>query len=222
GISVAGGQTVEASLKALVRASDSLANTDNSATLKIEFYDHFGAKFGSPAMLGVEEVPIADAATVTDIWNPHSISATVPNNAVEARIAVVFTQPGVDGGAIHIDSLDFRIPTTADTGDFNGDGFVDAADFAKWRDTLGQTGPGLAADGDGDGIIGMGDLAVWQAKFGQTPPSELLAAVASVPEPTSAAMLMPTLAAAWFTFHSGGLSTVIRDVRSVASRSVGL
>ena len=33
-------------------------------------------------------------------------------------------------------------------GDYNGDGVVDAADYTVWRDTFGQTGADLAADGD--------------------------------------------------------------------------
>ena len=33
-------------------------------------------------------------------------------------------------------------------GDYNANGVVDAADYTVWRDSLGQTGMGLAADGD--------------------------------------------------------------------------
>lgn len=38
-------------------------------------------------------------------------------------------------------------------GDFNRDGFVDAADFPVWRDTLGRAGSGLAADANGDAKV---------------------------------------------------------------------
>jgi hypothetical protein len=34
-------------------------------------------------------------------------------------------------------------------GDYNGNGVVDAADYTIWRETLEQTGAGLAADGNG-------------------------------------------------------------------------
>ena len=36
-------------------------------------------------------------------------------------------------------------------GDYNQNGFVDAADYVVWRDTLGQMGAGLAADGNNNG-----------------------------------------------------------------------
>lgn len=53
------------------------------------------------------------------------------------------------------------------SGDYNGDGGVDAADYNLWRDSFGQVGVGLAADGDGDGVIGPGDYAVWKLFFGE-------------------------------------------------------
>lgn len=64
-------------------------------------------------------------------------------------------------------------------GDYNFDWVVDAGDFTIWRDSLGQVGPGLAADGDGDHQITMADYDFWVARFGTGFP-------ATVPEPTSA------------------------------------
>jgi hypothetical protein len=37
-----------------------------------------------------------------------------------------------------------------------------------WRDTLGEIGNNLAADGNGSGQIDPGDYDVWRAHFGQT------------------------------------------------------
>ena len=55
------------------------------------------------------------------------------------------------------------------TGDFNGDGVVDAADYTVWRDNVGAEG--LAAfssgDGNGDGVVDEADYAVWVSHFGQ-------------------------------------------------------
>jgi len=51
-------------------------------------------------------------------------------------------------------------------GDYNGDFQVDAADYVIYRDTFGQTGPGLAADGSGNEIIDQADYDVWRAHFG--------------------------------------------------------
>lgn len=67
-------------------------------------------------------------------------------------------------------------------GDYNDDGSVDAADYGVWRDSLGQTGVGLAADGDGDGVVGDGDYAVWRLFFGE---SVAGLGGTSVPEPAS-------------------------------------
>jgi hypothetical protein len=58
-------------------------------------------------------------------------------------------------------------------GDFNGDAVVDAADYIVWREDLGRTGPGLAADGGGarglpDGIVDDWDYLCWRANFGRS------------------------------------------------------
>ena len=53
--------------------------------MKIEFYDRFGAKFGSPAMLGAKDDVIADSSSPKDSWQEHELVADVPADAVEAR-----------------------------------------------------------------------------------------------------------------------------------------
>ncbi|HEX3598708.1 MAG TPA: dockerin type I domain-containing protein, partial [Lacipirellulaceae bacterium] len=76
-------------------------------------------------------------------------------------------------------------------GDYNHNGIVDAADYIVWRNTLGQSGTGLAADGNNNGIIDAGDFDVWRAHFGQTAGSGAGAiANGSIPEPTALALLM--------------------------------
>ena len=55
-------------------------------------------------------------------------------------------------------------------GDYNHNNVVDAADYVLWRNTLGQTGSGLAADGNGNGAIDSADFDVWRAHFGKTFP----------------------------------------------------
>jgi len=39
---------------------------------------------------------------------------------------------------------------------------VDAADYSVWRDSLGRTGTGLAADGNGDHAINHVDYDLWK------------------------------------------------------------
>lgn len=81
--------------------------------------------------------------------------------------------------------------STLPLADFNHNGVVDAADYTIWRDTLGQTGPGLAADVDGNNVVDQADYNVWKAQFGFTTGSGSgasagrLSAGGAVPEPSS-------------------------------------
>ena len=78
-------------------------------------------------------------------------------------------------------------PPTSVPGDYNGDQVVDAADYTAWRDSLGQSGIGLAADGSGNGTIGQSDFEVWQANFGAAGGgSSAPFAAATAPEPSIA------------------------------------
>ena len=123
GITVEAGAKVTASLVSLVRSQDSIARTDNSALLKIEFYSEFGAKHGSPKMLGEEQITIAAADTPEDIWRRHELSAVTPQGAVEARVALVFCQPRVAPGAVHIDNVNFTVNDQGNAKvNFNSDG----------------------------------------------------------------------------------------------------
>ena len=70
-------------------------------------------------------------------------------------------------------------------GDYTGDGVVDAADYTLWRDTLGQMGEDLPADGDGDLEIGQGDYDLWAANYGDALPQAV-----SVPEPAALGLLL--------------------------------
>jgi hypothetical protein len=68
------------------------------------------------------------------------------------------------------------------TGDFNGNGEVDAADYVVWRNNFGQPAypAGSGADGNQSGHIDAGDLDFWRARFGNVVGSPGFAA--SVPE----------------------------------------
>lgn len=59
-------------------------------------------------------------------------------------------------------------PTLTSQGDFNNDGIVDGRDYVAWRNSIGQTGSGLAADGNGNNQIDNGDYNVWRRHFGQS------------------------------------------------------
>jgi hypothetical protein len=53
-------------------------------------------------------------------------------------------------------------------GDYNFNGIVDAADYTVWRNSLGQTGTGLVADGNRDDLVDEADYGIWKSHFGFT------------------------------------------------------
>lgn len=65
-------------------------------------------------------------------------------------------------------------------GDYNGNGFVDAADYTVWQDNFNST-TNLAADGNGDGVINAADYTVWQDNFGESLDS--VGTLTTIPEP---------------------------------------
>ncbi|WP_145281758.1 hypothetical protein [Pirellulimonas nuda] len=71
--------------------------------------------------------------------------------------------------------------STTQPGDFNLDGFVDAADYTTWRDGLGDT-------------FTAGDYDVWRANFGM--PASAAIAGSSVPEPSAWLILSLAIAPA--------------------------
>lgn len=78
------------------------------------------------------------------------------------------------------------------TGDYNGDGRVDAGDFTIWRDTLGSTDQ-LAADGNDDGIVNAADYDVWKQNFGAAQLGAGQAVPNAVPEPAAIALLAASI-----------------------------
>ena len=54
------------------------------------------------------------------------------------------------------------------SGDYNGDQRVDAADYVVWRESAGQSGIGLAADGSGNGTVDETDLTFGKATLGRS------------------------------------------------------
>jgi hypothetical protein len=90
-----------------------------------------------------------------------------------------------------------EVIATSLSGDYNGNGTVDAADYTVWRNTFGDVGSGLAADGNGNGQIDDGDYNVWKSHFGETAGSGAGGA-SHVPEPSASAIACLALLAAFF------------------------
>jgi hypothetical protein len=133
---------------------------------------------------------IANASTANDIWINHVLSDQVPAGAVEARLAFVFRQPAYDGGAIHIDEVNFTNLDLEFSADADSDEDVDGADFLSWQRGFGQNDGTSVADGDFnfDGQVTADDLAVWETQY-DTGPSFVASSV-SVPDPSSVSLLI--------------------------------
>jgi hypothetical protein len=108
----------------------------------------------------------------------------------------------IGGGEFYLDNIQalsaMEPPTT--TGDYNGNGVVDAADYVVWRKTLNQIvpEPGDGADGNRSGVIDQGDYDFWRMQFGDVVPVPVSSSghIAAVPEPaTSSLLLFATLLA---------------------------
>jgi hypothetical protein len=84
-------------------------------------------------------------------------------------------------------------PTLTSQGDFNHDGSVNSADYVTWRNSIGQSGANLAADGNGNNQIDAGDLLTWRQHFGVSVTGAASGgelSSPSVPEPASAGVIL--------------------------------
>lgn len=86
----------------------------------------------------------------------------------------------------------------ATAGDYNTDGVVNAADYTVWRDTLGDAGTALLADGSGNGLVDAADYQIWKNNFGAIS-GTASAIFTSVPEPTSLVVFATILWSAFCT-----------------------
>jgi hypothetical protein len=98
------------------------------------------------------------------------------------------------GAALDIGAIE----VAAMTGDFNGDGSVDGADYVIWRKTLGSVGSGLIADANHNGMVDADDVGIWRANFGMLGAGAQtrgdISPIDVVPEPTSFAYVVTALA----------------------------
>jgi len=136
---------------------------------------------GFTAKVGSVSIDIVPGDFVNGLASAESITATIPNIAVSAAGQLVGELRFLAGhGDPSVSALRLQRLSSASTGDYNGNGIVDAADYTVWRDTSGHTGLGLAADGDGNQVINLGDYGVWKSHFGQPAGS---GSISVVPEP---------------------------------------
>ena len=81
--------------------------------MKIEYYNQYGGTFGSASFLGEDQLLVADASTVNDVWHDRQLIGVAPPGTVEARLVLQFIQPNNQAGAVHIDSVAFAVSDAA-------------------------------------------------------------------------------------------------------------
>ena len=182
----------------------SLALTDNHANYRLEFDVTYNTA-SIPQNAGVtflnESVAINNAAGnwtqvdglgSTNGRTNQTIHVAIPLTSWTALAAgsssytIYFALNGNWGSlpaTVYFDNLRLVNLIAPLTGDFNHDGYVDAADYTIWRHSFGST-TNLAADGNINGLVDTGDYDLWRANFGHTAGSGSgVEANAAVPEP---------------------------------------
>ena len=93
------------------------------------------------------------------------------------------------------------VTTVALSGDFDGNGIVDAADYTIYQDNLGLDSAVLNGNGSGAATVGQADYALWKANFGATSASSSGANM--IPEPSALLLALLALAIASPRRHRG-------------------
>jgi arylsulfatase A len=175
----------------------SLENLDAHAQYDFLFYGASGAS-GPEYSLFTVNGSTSQQSHITPILNNSTQVATVNGIMPNAQDMITidfegrFADGSVGGGGflnfMRIIEHLLEIP-----GDYNGDRYVDSADYVAWQHAYGSTGSGLAADGNHDGIVDTGDYLVWRKAFQSIAPASGLGTgmnfPASVPEPGSCLLL---------------------------------
>lgn len=179
-----------------------VADVDQSEKYQIVAYKHVGSNYVATSVSSWVHQPFSGQTGVTPdarwaTWNPADGTLTSSGTSLTEPLDVFAPDQNIDrvvfinvGGGGGTPAIQFAadIAHISVPGDYNLNGKVDAPDYVLWRNTLGQSGPNLAADGNENNSIETSDYAVWRSHFGRTPGSGALIADgtgSSVPEPGS-------------------------------------
>lgn len=138
---------------------------------------------------------IVDVTGVVQDW----VNGVQPNNGLVLSIG-----PNNQGAAYNNPQLTTLLPISSiiendALGDFNGDLVVDGADYALWRNSLGQDKATAFAAGSfvGTGVVGASDLDTWKDNFGTVFAAGAATAPAvAAPSPASLGLLCVAVVAA--------------------------
>lgn len=114
---------------------------------------------------------------------PYTLDLVIGSSAISGSYPIVVQYAG-DGQRGSETGFDLVISPPGVSGDYNGNGVVDAADYVLWR----NGGP-LLNQVDDPSMINAADYTAWRARFGNTAGSgSFSVALVPVPEPTAAAL----------------------------------
>ncbi|MEM1446269.1 MAG: glycoside hydrolase family 16 protein [Planctomycetota bacterium] len=196
-IAITEGTTLDFAAKANTPGFDSIADTDNVALMKIEFYDTAGGDYNSDSFLGEWSQVLLDGDAPEDVWLDRNLQAIAPEGAVEARLLFLFEQPNNQAGAAWIDAATLTLTAPGQTpalaGDFNGNGQIEQGDLnlvlTNWGRSAGPNPPqgwnntqGLA------GFIDQNELNAVLTNWGSAASPDFQGF--TVPEPATAASLI--------------------------------
>ncbi len=179
-----------ASYQSETQSSTSPRRTTNNAAVAVAYDDN--AALGWPNNNGAGSIFLANLTSNPATPASWTLSNNTNSSAPQPVYAEVIDSPGGDVGSPgYVPGVVSQL-----NGDYNGNGVVDAADYALWRHAL-QTATALPHDTT-PGSVTIDDYNVWRANFGQTLGSgSELANAANVPEPTSALLGMTVVAVTW-------------------------
>lgn len=147
-----------------------------------------GGEGGDPVGTGWDKAGGSTANILSEVnltgvstFNPGA-SAALGNGFIPGGTEDLSFFYAPPGGALSPGIVKYVTGGGGNPADFNGDGVVNAADLAKWRNDFGAN---AGSDADGDGDSDGNDFLIWQRNLGATGVSGNLAAV---PEPSSLAL----------------------------------
>ncbi len=173
-VDVTPGQELEARVFAQTLAVDSIADTSNFGTIKIEFLDASGNVLSD----NVKESIIIngqDPNTPEDVWVEGIVNAIAPSNAARARLLLPFIQLEEEGGAAWWDDASLVVLTpemTTVNGDFDNNGDWNCEDVDSLVQEIVDATNDPAFDMNNDGEVDAQDLSEWLVVGGAENPNE--------------------------------------------------
>ncbi|MEM9351709.1 MAG: PEP-CTERM sorting domain-containing protein [Planctomycetota bacterium] len=159
------------------------SNFDADLSFGLEYYAE-----DNTTKLG-ETIELIDTNTGMVDGNAFVMSGTAPLDTVFVRPIVLFdnvvSTASSDENVFIFDASLTELSGVPEDADFDGDGDVDLADLVTLQRGFGVGTTLAEGDANGSGSVNGVDLAVWESQFTGAP----VAAIAAVPEPTSAALL---------------------------------